>query len=741
MSHKVFGIRHHGPGSARALRQALEAWQPDLVVIEAPADAEALVEWVGHEELRPPVAMLVYNPKDFAQASFYPLARFSPEWQALLYARKHEVPVRFMDLPAGHVFALRQNAAEEELPFGKSDPEAEAIRRDPLGYAARLAGYSDGERWWEATFESREYTPDTFAHITELMRGLRAQTDGHESHFNLLREAWMRRTLRKAEKEGFARIAVVCGAWHAPALDDLKAFPVGKDNALLKGLKKVKTAATWTPWTWQRLATRSGYGAGIVSPAWYDLLFQRRAHAPVRWMVRVARLMREKGWDASAAHALEAVRLAETLAAMRGLALPGIEELKEAALSVMGEGRPVRLQLIEEQLVIGNKTGRIPADLPQPPLMADLLKNIKTARLTCYWGESEGHTLTLDLRKPANLAASKLLHRLTILGIAWGAPRAEREMRKGSFSETWRMQWRPELTLQVIEASVWGATVAEAARAALLQRAGTAATLPELTPLVQQALLADLSEVWEGLVQRLREMAALTEDVFHFLESLPALVSIVRYGNTRQTDREAVLAVLDELVPRLCIGLPHACVHLDEDEERKVFGWLLEAHRAVFLLPDDHHHEAWLDALAALTTLEGVAPYLRGAAQRLLFDRRRVSLADTARRMAWALSPAWEPAVAGRWLEGFLHGPGLVLIHFPALWRLLDDWVAALDEEALRDLLPVLRRTFAHFTPAERRQMMERVRRPGDAVSTSNSDVLDAARAEALDDLLSWLLG
>lgn len=740
MPHKVFGIRHHGPGSARALRQALEAWQPDLMVIEAPADAEALVEWVGHEELRPPVAMLVYNPRDFAQASFYPLARFSPEWQALLYARKHEVPVRLMDLPASHVFALRQDAAEEP-PFGKPDPEAETIRRDPLGYAARLAGYSDGERWWEATFESREYTADTFDHITELMRALRAQVTGHESHFDLLREAWMRRTLRKAEKEGYARIAVVCGAWHAPALDNLKAYPVGKDNALLKGLKKVKTAATWTPWTWQRLATRSGYGAGIVSPAWYDLLFQRRADAPVRWMVRVARLMRDKGWDASAAHALEAVRLAETLAAMRGLALPGIEELKEAALSVMGEGRPVRLQLIEQQLVIGNKTGRIPAELPQPPLMADLLKAIKSARLTRYWGESEGHTLTLDLRKPANLAASKLLHRLAILGISWGSPRAGREMRKGSFSESWRLQWKPELTLQVIEASVWGATVEEAARAALLQRAATAATLPELTPLVQQALLADLGEVWAGLVQRLREMAALTEDVFHFLESLPTLVSIVRYGNTRQTDRQAVLAVLDELVPRLCIGLPHACVHLDEDEARKVFGWLLEAHRAVFLLPDDHHHEAWLDALAMLTTLEGVAPYLRGAAQRLLFDRRRVSLADTARRMAWALSPAWEPAVAGLWLEGFLHGPGLVLIHFPALWRLLDDWVAALDEEGLRDLLPVLRRTFAHFTPAERRQMMERVRRPADAEPPSASDVLDAARAQALDDLLSWLLG
>ncbi|RMF67606.1 MAG: hypothetical protein D6740_11675, partial [Alphaproteobacteria bacterium] len=393
---------------------------------------------MGHEALRPPVAMLVYNPKDFAQASFFPMAHFSPEWQAMQYAHRQGVPVRFMDLPMSITFALRQKEQQAALPFGKHDPQGEAIRRDPIGYVARMAGYADGERWWEATFESRQYGEETFAHITELMRALRTQTEAHETEHTLLREAWMRRTLRQVRKEGFARIAVVCGAWHAPVLDVLDDFPAKKDNALLKGLKKVKTAATWTPWTWQRLATRSGYGAGIVSPAWYDLLFRRRGDAPVRWMVRVARLMRDKGWDASAAHALEAVRLAETLAAMRGLALPGIEELKEAALSVMGEGRPVRLQLIEEQLVIGHKTGRIPADLPQPPLMADLLKSIKTARLTRYWGESEGHTLTLDLRKPANLAASKLLHRLAILGIQWGSPRAGRETRKGGFSETWR---------------------------------------------------------------------------------------------------------------------------------------------------------------------------------------------------------------------------------------------------------------------------------------------------------------
>ena len=32
--HHIFGVRHHGPGSARALLQALNALEPDIMLIE-----------------------------------------------------------------------------------------------------------------------------------------------------------------------------------------------------------------------------------------------------------------------------------------------------------------------------------------------------------------------------------------------------------------------------------------------------------------------------------------------------------------------------------------------------------------------------------------------------------------------------------------------------------------------------------------------------------------------------------
>ena len=102
----LLGVRHHGPGSARAVRRALDAYRPDVVLIEGPPEADALVGLAAAEDMRPPVALLAYpaDPKAGGgarrAASFWPFAEFSPEWQAIQWAVANGVPVRFCDLPA-----------------------------------------------------------------------------------------------------------------------------------------------------------------------------------------------------------------------------------------------------------------------------------------------------------------------------------------------------------------------------------------------------------------------------------------------------------------------------------------------------------------------------------------------------------------------------------------------------------------------------------------------------------------
>ncbi len=60
----ILGIRHHGPGSAKNVKEFLETVKPDIVLVEGPPEADPLLQWVNHAELKPPVAILVYQPDD-----------------------------------------------------------------------------------------------------------------------------------------------------------------------------------------------------------------------------------------------------------------------------------------------------------------------------------------------------------------------------------------------------------------------------------------------------------------------------------------------------------------------------------------------------------------------------------------------------------------------------------------------------------------------------------------------------
>ena len=68
----VYGIRHHGPGSARSLRAALAGQRPDVVLIEGPPEADELAGLAAEEDMRPPVALLAYVPGEPQLAAFWP---------------------------------------------------------------------------------------------------------------------------------------------------------------------------------------------------------------------------------------------------------------------------------------------------------------------------------------------------------------------------------------------------------------------------------------------------------------------------------------------------------------------------------------------------------------------------------------------------------------------------------------------------------------------------------------------
>ena len=730
---RLFGIRHHGPGSAASLVAALDDFRPDIVLLECPADAEAALATATNPELVPPVALLVYNPKQQGQASFLPFASFSPEWQAVQWCARNGAHVRCMDLPMSLRFGMKNAVAEltpsaftspprPPAPAGERDREGE-VTIDPVAYIARLAGYTDSEQWWETHLEHAPGNADTFAVVLDLMTTLREELRRPETAETLLREAFMRETLRTTLAQGYPRVAVVCGAWHTPVLR-AELFKK-EDKARLKGLRKVPTETTWIPWTYERLSFRSGYGAGVLSPAWYELLFAEscrtgpRAKVLTHWMVLATRLLRGQDVDASSAHAIEGVRLAAALAAVRGLALPGIDELQEAAVAILGGGYAEPLALVHEELVIGVKLGEVPAGLPATPLQQDLSQQQKTLRLK---PEAMSKPLDLDLRQPAQLDRSHLLHRLRLLDINWGEPEDVTGARS-TFHEIWTLEWEPEMALAVIEAGRWGNTVLAAAAARTTARAAEATDLEAVSKLLEEALRADLSPAIPALLARLETIGAGTRDVTHLLAALPPLAQVLRYGNVRRTDTQQVAQVVQQLVPRLCIGLPAACAGLNYDAAKSLLARIEATHQAIRLLQNQTHEAAWYAALAVVQRHAATNGLLAGTAARMLFDAQQASAIATAAILGLALAPAQPTDYATAWIEGFLRGSGLLLIHHRELFNLLDGWLSELAEDTFREIVPLLRRAFTDFSLPERRQILE----------IASADVATPAAASEVD--------
>ncbi|MBT2456912.1 DUF5682 family protein [Streptomyces sp. ISL-86] len=748
----LLGVRHHGPGSARAVRAALEAARPAAVLIEGPPEGDALLPLAADPGMRPPVALLAHAADDPGKAAFWPLAGFSPEWVAIRWAQEQDVPVpvRFIDLPAAHSLA---GAAEEEQEQDATD----SVRLDPLAVLAETAGYDDPERWWEDVVEHRGAAPGdplaAFEALGEAMGALReAYGDGGHAR-DLVREAYMRQRMRAARREFGDAYAVVCGAWHVPALR--AKTTAAADKALLTGLPKLKVETTWVPWTHRRLARAGGYGAGITSPGWYAHLFAAGDRPIERWLTKVAGLLRDEDRQVSSAHVIEAVRLAETLAAVRGRPLPGLTETLEAVRAVMCDGSDIPLALIEDRLVVGDVLGEVPDAAPVVPLQRDLTRQQRSLRLKA---EAQERELELDLRKETDAAKSLLLHRLRLLGIEWGRPTASRGS-TGTFRETWRLRWEPELSVRVAEAGIWGTTVLAAATAKAEGDASAAEELGEVTALAERCLLAGLSEALPAVLRALADRAALDTDVARLAKALPALARSLRYGDVRGTDGAALGTVAAGLAERICVALPPACAAgLDADAAAELRGHVDGVHGAVGLLADadeaDGLRERWSAVLRTLAGRDTVPGLIRGRAARLLLDDGRLPAEETARLMGLALSPASSPADAAGWIEGFAGGSaggGTLLVHDDRLLGLIDTWLMSVPEGAFIGVLPLLRRTFGAYESGVKRTLGELVRRGAGGPSAASASAsgqapagfapeLDPERAEAVVDLVRMLL-
>lgn len=294
----------------------------------------------------------------------------------------------------------------------------------------------------------------------------------------------------------------------------------------------------------------------------------------------------------------------------------------------------------------------------------------------------------------------------------------------------------------VIEASLHGTTVAAAAEARTAQLAREATDVATLGELVSVCLTADLPGALGGVIAALEELTAQQHDTVALLRAIEPLCRTIRYGDVRGADTVALDGVLRTIVARASVGLSAACAGIDDDGAAEVRAAVDAAARGLALLDDQALSRPWLEALLSVSGQDTLHGAVSGRVNRMLLDGGHLDTDLVARRMSRRLSVAAPAAASASWLDGFLSGESVILVHDRTLLGIVDAWVSEVAEETFEDLLPLVRRTFARFEPAERRVIGEQLRRtPGSAGTPAPGTAYDLDRAAPAVALVASLLG
>ncbi len=750
----VFGIRHLSPAGAYYLREYLDQILPELVLIEGPADFTELMDDLGAGEVRPPVAVMAYTQKLPIQTIIYPFAVYSPEYQAILWAKEHGCACRFCDLPSEIFLGFEQQKREILSQEGEKAEAKES--RTALVYRCldELSGDKDHETFWERIMEHAMDAGGYHSGASEFGRALRElslgdeEEGGKENEENRIREAYMRREIMKAVKEGTKpeKIVVVTGAFHVQGL-------LGNDKPMtekeFKKLPRLETKKTLMPYSYYRLSERAGYGAGNRAPAYYELLWKglcRREpdYAGRCYLTSLAAYQREHGSHVSSAEIIEAMRLALSLAGLHDGRLPALRDLRDAAVTCIGHGSLSEIAVAVADTEIGTGIGSLPEGVSQTSIQSDFNNRLQELRLERYKSVT-AQGLSLDLREKLTVKSQKsafldlersfFLHRLRVLGICFASVQAVNQER-ATWAEQWQLRWTPEAEIQIVEAVLKGDTVEQAASFELRERTEESTGIAEIAAVIEDACNCGMPTSMEYAVTSLQKMAVDAAAVTEIAKTAGRLSVVLRYGDIRRLDRAPLVPILSQLFLRAMLILAGECV-CDDAAAKQIAQAIITLHE-VSVNHEFLDRERWLRALEEIAGRDDLNTRLSGLAAAILLECGQMGSEELGREVQRRLSKGIPADLGAGWFEGLSMKNHYALIARLNLWEKLSEYLDTLDDEEFKRALVFLRRAFADFNSEEKNQIAENL---GEIWQVNPSQVSEVLNGPVLEEELEMLSG
>ncbi|MED1917668.1 DUF5682 family protein [Bacillus thuringiensis] len=722
-----FPVRHHSPACAFHLKKTIEEYQPEIILIEGPDHSNHIIPILTDERTKPPVSIYyAYASGEQKYVCYFPFLLYSPEYVALVEAKRRQIPAAFIDLSYGSRLESLEDGHDlkkknEKLSYHDERMLAGSQFIQRLCQTMKCRNFDE---LWEKVFEidgirkkTQDFVKDVFAYCY-LSR--KCYDDAAlEAEGDLIREAHMRQKIAEA-KQKHARILVVTGGFHTYGLIE--------ERKTSYKIQKVQEEKIYPMvYTYQEADQLNGYASGMPYVHYYESVWkalEKKERAPfsksaLMYLPQLLKRLRDKGETTSTADAIEAYSLMSGLAVMREKAEGGAYELIDSVLSAFtkGERSIATSQPIEilRELLTGDGIGEVAPNSLDVPIVRDCKDRCKSLKLAITTTGRNQKVLELYAKK-SHREASQFFHCMQFLGTEFCAKEAGPDWMNNRnvnlVRETWRYSYSSFVEARLIESSVYGGTVKEAAAHKL---ADMVKELPqhqshELAKWLLMAVVMGLEELSERLFESVQE--SVKQDG-HFLslcktlKTLTILLEQKRLFGLIETERleslveEVYYQAVTKIVEQ---GNPNPN-ELDELADQLKFLYMLSEKRQT-----DDSREIFSDQLLELLRNDKLPAKLEGVVVAILCNLEVIERAEISRRARAYMFGSPEQMLH---TAAYLHGVFIVardyLFHQEEILRDLHQMITSLTYDDFLQVVPELRLAFTYFSPMEISMLSEKV--------------------------------
>ena len=692
---------------------------------------------------------------------YYPFLDYSPELAALRTGNARGAQVAFIDLPYGDILAASQEGKGMRKEGEKSNYNDDYLlsRNAYLQRLCEKTGLRSFDEFWEKYFELEGLAQDSetwFGNLLTYCRQARESTPPEQliEEGCLAREAYMTKKILEKAREltgvskasqkaeviqasqpgeqaeaAWNRILVVTGGFHTPAL----AQRLGESDAemaadgssamadLPKKLVSVKDQGVYLmPYSMEAADALNGYASGMPFPGFYQEIWEHvqeteqeemlpYAKAVLDMIVATGKAVRRAEGSASTYDEICACSMVEGLAVLRGKPQPGAYELQDAVLSCFVKGEynlatdePMRL--LRRQMT-GRRVGELCQSAGEPPVLQDFRAQCKRYGLQISSTLENDVTLSIFSKKK-HRQMSMFFHRLLFLEAPYArrmkGPNLQTGRDRNLMREIWKYKWNAQVMAALIDASVYGGSVEDAAKGLVQERLKKAVYAREGALLLTQVLEMGLEGQLEQVYGRLQELLMTDTDFYSLAEALRSLTMVQQLRWLYDSELETQDMILTCI--RRLLGLLPGMARVKEEDMSKCMEALKLLYQVIGRMEREESQErdSYFEALFAMDRDSEIQAGVHGCIHGLLYGGGREDVARIEQVCRGYLTGTREQMLkTAMFFRGLFYGAKDLVFVGDTFLRMLNEFLMQVGEEDFMQLLPELHMAFTYFTPAE----------------------------------------